>query len=861
MSKMLGSVKQPEGPPAVWAVLPPGAEDQAAAALTAAGVMVDAVRPAATNWPNKLAPVLPESFVSRLDKGDRRAWHRYWLGACIFPLFPTSPSPAGPHPPNELWSDRTLLEDLRRSSRLHRRLRYFFSMVVRSEVEVSGEMTALGGRIAALWSDSEAPDGWAAFSVWAFPSHKRTLHQKTGSLVPLTSNTLDDPSFPREVELHVALGGEDRLEMPDGTRFLLGGDRLEIEGAERDYVIVVNGRNRQRLGGARLSLELSDAALHSFPDMTVLDEGRRQQENNLRHDYEIEPRAPRANEEVLARAWVPGSVPYEEVVLHFAAETPSRDGLFSQEILMVPEDRRPTGIQTRAYVARIPGHPSNSIVRYRIEARARGHTEFAADANPPHIYPDLEVPYVRPPLERFSYTVGPHRVPEWVRDAVIYHVLVDRFAAAEGKSLLGEEEVPWLGFAGGTIRGLIECLGYIADLGVNALWISPVFKAQMHVCYDVEDFFEVHPRLGTVADARDLCESAHSLGLRVILDFEPSYIGWKHPFHQAARTNRDSPYRQWFHWHRWPDRPFGWFGSRMLIALDHGHSPVRAHLLDAARFWLDVGFDGFRLDSAHASPLDFWTDFGKAVRQHSPEAFTIGEISLPLEDCLKFRGRLNGFLDFELCAALRKFLGDGSLSAYEIDEIVSRRNSLDKDFIGASFIENHDMDRFTFMAEEPARVRLKSALLTMMGMPDIPILYYGSEVGLGQRANGDVDLTVRPPMLWGDAQDSDLREYVRMLVAWRNSHPALRHGSYSAVRNSPAYVFVRRLGEDVVVVAANPTAGDVSIPIDPRWVGPDGLALDVNRRLSHLGGRLASQPGKAVELRLGPFESCYLSRS
>jgi cyclomaltodextrinase len=826
----------------VWALLP-FREGPEAAALEAAGVTVDRIMTPGevAGWRGML-PSLPATLVAGLEVGKAGAWRRYWLGACISSLFVTSPHPDGPHPPRAAWADPALLEELRRSVRLHRRLRYWFS-------RGPGLHPDGGLRLAADWDGRGPPgEGWASFVPWGFPPEPPVLVQRRGSIVPLLSTSLEDPSSPGELELRVVLGGPDFLAMPDGSEFRLGSESLQVQGGERDYVIVVNGRHHRRVRSGDLSLDLSGAALDQQPDLSVLEEAGLAEQNQFRHGYDLDPRAPGPRDAVRVRATAPTSSSYRRVLLHYAAGGSAE----TTTVELSPAD----GEGGLRFEGEIPPLPSAEMVRYRIEAKSDRTSEFAEDAGPHYVYPDLEVPYARPPLDRFSYLPGPHEVPEWARDAVIYHLLVDRFAAPDGRSLLPEEEVPWLGFAGGTIRGLIERLDYVADLGADVVWISPIFRAQMHVGYDVEDFFDVHPRLGTLKDVRDLCSAAHSMGIRLILDFEPSYLGSRHPFALSASQSADSPYRDWFHWHRWPGRPYGWLGSQMLVALDHGHHPVRAHLLEAARFWLDLGLDGFRLDSAHAAPLDFWSDFALAVRRHSPDAFTVGEVMAPLEGCLPYQGRLNGFLDFELSNGLRGFLGKGDVSPDELDEIVVRRDGLFGLFLGASFLENHDMDRFTFISRDYGNARLRSALLLMMGLPDTPILYYGTEVGATQRSAGDIDLTVRPPMLWHGSRDEDLRSYVKELIRWRRAHPALRRGTYKRLATSGVYSFERRLSQDLVVVAVNPSGGEVTLTL-----GPDLWQPETRQELQSFGPARVRRERGSVEVNLGPFEGCFLSAS
>ena len=640
---------------------------------------------------------------------------------------------------------------------------------------------------------------------------------KPGFLKSIEVRELDGPS---EIEVGVRAGGSGRHQLDDGTSIDLEAGILRVDGPNRDWLVLVDGTPRYRARGARLEFDLTDAELLRgwAMDEEALRLAAEEERRGLRHDYEVVPAAPRATDR--PKIWVhTGQTDVSRVVVYYRADPAAHEKSSGTVTAAPAEEGR--------WKASLPAFESGTRVQYRIEAEVDGGPRYVGDASPSYVYPDLDLPYFRPYDEVFSYVVGDRPVPEWMGGAIIYQLLVDRFAAS-GKELRNRDDVPWLGFAGGTIRGLIDKLGYLADLGVDVLWISPIFKAQMHVCYDAEDFFDVHPRLGTLEDVRELCGKAHALGMRLLLDFEPSYVGARHPFVKSAAKSPDSPYRGWFRWYEGNGKPFGWFGSRMLVALDHAEPAVRAHLIEAGLFWLDVGFDGFRLDSAHGAPKSFWSEFGRAMRDGFPESYTVGEVMASFEQCLAYEGRLDGFLDFEMCNAMRSFFGRGEMVAEEFDEIVKRRSQLSPRISAPIFFENHDLDRFTFHATNRSKERLRLALMALMTLGQPPILYYGTEVGLDQEGPGDIDLKVRPPMLWGDDQDAELREYVRRLILIRKAHPALSSGTHLTVDASGGlYSFTREIGEDRVFVALN--ASERALTVKPPWsegpleVFPEGL--------------------------------------
>jgi len=207
---------------------------------------------------------------------------------------------------------------------------------------------------------------------------------------------------------------------------------------------------------------------------------------------------------------------------------------------------------------------------------------------------------------------------------------------------------------GGTLRGVIEKLPYIHDLGFNAIWLSPIFTSPSHHGYDTSDYEQIEPRLGTQADFEVLVAKAHQLGIRVILDFVANHVSNQHPAFKAALQTPESPYKDWFYWDPWPHyRCYFDVPEMPELRLTYG-APARRYLLEVAQKWLRLGIDGYRLDYASGPGLDFWVDFRRACREVNPESWLFGEVTKPADEQLSFSGGLDGTLDFLTCQALRE---------------------------------------------------------------------------------------------------------------------------------------------------------------------------------------------------------------
>ncbi len=531
----------------------------------------------------------------------------------------------------------------------------------------------------------------------------------------------------------------------------------------------------------------------------------------LRHRYDVDPNPPPPGQPGILRLTADRETEVHEAVAVYTADgsvpefvdgSPWR----GQLARFAPASDTDTD---RIWTAEIPGYPEGTRVRYRIAVRTDAGWRAVTDAGPGFEAPYEGASFVRPPRELYSYVVREPQVPDWLTDAVIYHALVDRFARPG--SFPPDDEVPRLGFVGGTLEALTAHLDHIAELGADTLLISPIFPADMHVCYDHRDLLGVEPRLGTLADARGLCHRAHELGIRVLLDLVLSYFGETHPWVQAARRDPRGPYAQRFQTEG--DQLYGWFGSQRLAAVDQTSEAMREHLLEVADFWLEAGFDGFRIDSAHVGSLDFWTEFGDLLRRHTPEAVAIGEVTRTPAECFRFRGRLHGFFDFFSCYAIREFCGQGAIGAAGFDERIAALDDLPEGLAAPLMIDNHDMDRFSSLSD--SRERLRLGLLLLFTLPGPPILYYGTEVGVPQGRRDEIDPGARMPMRWGDDQDTELLAYVRELIALRRGRPELRRGTRRTVlvADPHVYAFARELDDrrTVVVVNAGPEGAEVEI--------------------------------------------------
>lgn len=518
--------------------------------------------------------------------------------------------------------------------------------------------------------------------------------------------------------------------------------------------------------------------------------------------------------------------------------------------------------------AQIPAQPTQTVVRYCIGG-----------------WSDLTAPATTPPdtwaqdgqgfwfqfaadfgLTTFAYRVEPRAspLPDWVRDAVVYHIFLDRFhpgtVGGQWQHVGSPTEVH-----GGTLQGVRDALPYLGDVGVTCLWLSPLSPSPSYHRYDTTDYFAVDPALGTGDDLRKLVDDAHQRGMRVIMDFVPAHCSRSHPAFRDAQASEAAPTASWFTFEEHPDRYRMFLGSVPSLPSINAQDPAaRAHLIDSAVQWLaGYGVDGFRIDHAIGVGMDFYVALRTAMLAAKVDSFTVGEVT-DTPDCLRrYRNRLDAVLDFPLARALRLTF---ARSEWNIADFCAFLDSYDRYMSTGpgrlSFLDNHDMNRFLFAADNRVE-RLKLAALCQFTLVPTPILYYGTEVGLSQEHDIEAggfggDAEARRNMPWDPAlRNEDLRAFYRSLVALRLEHRLLRDGARRTIhvdteKQSCAYMrsSTDDIDGDALLVALNLGGEPAAVPL-PRRSSDWRLLLSTGSAVRCGEGHVVVPPATGVVMLAG----------
>jgi len=519
----------------------------------------------------------------------------------------------------------------------------------------------------------------------------------------------------------------------------------------------------------------------------------------LQHGHRITPRDPQPGEAVTLTVTVGPNCDVDAVVCYYTTDgsepVGERGEALNGQVLQLESAGVEWDTITWGYLVKwqgvIPAQPDSTTVRYRIGGWAEGQPEIFADW--PHVkdltdaaagaffskqpLPDLNH---APPTygDTFNYHVDTFRPPAWAYDAMIYHIFVDRFYPGDGKAWLQTDDPK--AFCGGTLWGIRDRMAYIAELGVNCIWLSPTCASPTAHGYDVVDYYKTEPRLGGDDALHAVIEAAHRHDIRVIFDLVCNHSSNEHPYFKSAHNNPNSPHRAWYTFNGSSLGYRAFFNVANMPQINVAHPEARAWLLDVARHWLrEFEVDGYRLDHAQGPGPGFWSDFLAVCKDEKPDSFCFGEIIDAQDVQQTYVGRLDGILDFYIGEALRKTYAYGEWSQAEFERFVKRHTRYTADtFLQPTFLDNHDMDRFLFIAGGD-KAKLRRAAATQMRLPAPPVIYYGTEVGLSQREDtqtGGLDVS-RLPMLWGDEQDTDLLDFYRDLIHTRRENTKVNEQS------------------------------------------------------------------------------------
>lgn len=414
--------------------------------------------------------------------------------------------------------------------------------------------------------------------------------------------------------------------------------------------------------------------------------------------------------------------------------------------------------------------------------------------------------------------------PDWLADASFYQIFPERFA--NGDPTLDPPGVePWgaeptrENFFGGDLAGITEHLDHIVSVGANAIYLTPIFEADTNHRYDAKDYFAIDHRLGDLDAFRRFLDAAHDRGIRVVLDAVFNHCGDGHwAFRDVVENEATSEYVNWFSVEGFPVSPHPTpnyrtcSGCYYLPKWNAYNPEVRAHHYSVARYWIEQGIDGWRLDVPYFINHTFWRGFRDVVKSLGDDLYIVAEEWRDPEEWLQ--GDLaDGTMNYTLRDLVLGFTADGTIDAPTFAKEMNILRARIPDGFHAGMLNllgSHDTERILTRhgGNVPAALRAYALLFAAEGAP---MIYYGDEVGL----TGENDPGCRGTMPWDESQWShDLLDGIRSFSRARAEHPALRRGVQEVrVFDGDTVLMIRRTEDGATVVAIVHRGDGARIPI------------------------------------------------
>lgn len=447
---------------------------------------------------------------------------------------------------------------------------------------------------------------------------------------------------------------------------------------------------------------------------------------------------------------------------------------------------------------------------------------------------------------------GPEITPVADKYRNYYEVFVYSYADSNGDGI-------------GDFKGLEEKLPYIYDMGFNGIWLMPIMPSPSYHKYDVTDYYDVDPQYGTLEDFRSMLETAHELGIAVIIDLVVNHSSSQHPWFLDATSGPEAAYRDYYVWSEEPQDGYspkgGWYYESRFVDsmpdLNLDNEALRQEIEKIMAFWLtDVGVDGFRLDavtSFYTAQVDKNVEFldwlGKTAHGIKPECYIVGESWTDFLEIGKYSATdVDSFFMFPLSQAngyLNKVLANAAPAPGELYGKVTAKveEVLADHSVPAPFLGNHDTTRAAnFLGRKDVeRMKMGAAILAML--PGNPFVYYGEEIGMigtGEDPNKRIGMlwtpegpaTQNPPGTTEAeyvlpsveeqlADETSLLHFYRDAMWLRHANPEIARGISEILpcENTDICLIRRVWGASAVTIAVNPSRNDHTVAVEGTLSG------------------------------------------
>lgn len=432
-------------------------------------------------------------------------------------------------------------------------------------------------------------------------------------------------------------------------------------------------------------------------------------------------------------------------------------------------------------------------------------------------------------------------VPSWIYDTVVYQIFPDRFFIGKGKTVKDKRELyerrggtieDWnvcpkksddgshvKVFYGGDLWGIAEKVSYFKDLGINTVYLNPIFLAPSNHKYDTTDYFKVDPQFGGIKALKHLIKVLHKNGIKIILDGVFNHVGKDHKLFRKALRG-DKKYRNMFVFYK--DYYRSWWGVKSLPELVLEETSVKEYISDILWQYLELGIDGWRLDCGHDLGPEINRFITAKVKEFSSEKYVVSELwTYP-----SYWNMVDGIMNYHFRENVISYLkGTNPNCGFYLEKVYKETNNIHASW---NMLDSHDIERLSTILKD--KFLRKAAILLQFTYPGVPVVYYGTEIGI----DGGNDPECRKTMNWNENEwDVDLRNYYKTLINIRKKEPALRYGGFELLSNDPL-IFMRKtqMVLDNIIVYLNKEDRDIEITVNI----PDGRILSGTEYVDLLSG-------------------------
>jgi len=377
-------------------------------------------------------------------------------------------------------------------------------------------------------------------------------------------------------------------------------------------------------------------------------------------------------------------------------------------------------------------------------------------------------------------------IPQWANNKIVYQIFPSRYASSKAidEALWYKTPIGARDDLQGDLRGIINHFEHLVELGVDIIYMTPIFKSTSTHKYDTLDYYQIDPSFGTEEDLQELVELAHSHGMRVILDGVFNHTSPKFfAFADVAEKGRESKYWDWYYIEDYPlkaerftkpnFKTFAYFGGMPKLNLQNPE--VEEYVIKIGCYWMEkCKIDGWRLDVSDEISHMFWKKFRKAIREVNPEALLIGEVWYFARDFME-ADEWDTVMNYDFYFGVQKLIAEESITVSRFMETLGRlRGNLHNKVYPVlwNLIDSHDTARFLHVSGEN-KDKLKMAAALQLLLPGMPFIYYGDEYGM----TGGDDPDCRRGMVWDEnRQDKEMFAWYRKLIQIRKAYPAIIEG-------------------------------------------------------------------------------------